>query len=31
MAFREATKDVWKKLVTGPEEKDVYEKIQALQ
>jgi len=30
-AFREATKDVWKKLVTKPEEREAYEKIRALQ
>ncbi|HEX2964246.1 MAG TPA: TRAP transporter substrate-binding protein [Syntrophorhabdaceae bacterium] len=30
-AFRESTKDVWKKLVTRPEEKEAYEKIQAVQ
>jgi len=30
-AFRESTKDVWKKLVTRPEEKETYEKIQAVQ
>jgi len=28
-AFREATKDVWKKLLTEPGEKEVYEKIKA--
>jgi TRAP-type transport system periplasmic protein len=29
-AFREATKDVWKKLATKPGEKETYERIQAV-
>jgi TRAP-type transport system periplasmic protein len=29
-AFREATKDVWKKLATRPEQRETYEKIQAI-
>jgi hypothetical protein len=29
-AFREATKDVWKKLATKPEEREMYERIQAV-
>jgi TRAP-type transport system periplasmic protein len=29
-AFREATKDVWKKLAAKPEEREMYERIQAV-